>query len=265
MSEYPDYHLLVPTERASFNTCFYCGCIASEHDFAPPLKYRDFFLSTQEPADFVKIPSCRECFEHLKSCKAGALEERRVYAKKKLAKKYEKALNIFEMWTEEELAALDFSLSHSIAAGLKLGLETTERLNFPGFNYEAAGINHQVHYHLSASFDVFGESYSSFREALDYASKAYRIPKFTLKEYYAEHGNSFEKAIHAVHRETAAKEFQKQLTTLCQQFAKQHKQSVIFVHKQVERYLTENDTLSISQALGKLYDERIHPAATRKR
>lgn len=255
-----DYHLLIPTYSNSFNTCFYCGCIASEHDFVPPLKYREFYLTTQESADFLKVPSCKECAEHLKTCKGGTVEERLNFAKKKLAKKYDKALIIYEMWSIEELDSLDFSLRHSIEAGLKLGEETTNRLLFPGFTYEAAGIEQKVSYLPTKNFNVFGEQFTAFRDALDFASKAYRIPKNTLKDYYADHDNNFENAINAIHKATAEKEFQKQLKTLCSQFAKQHKQAVIFVHKQVDRYLTENEDMSIPEALTLLYETRVKPS-----
>lgn len=260
-----DYHLLVPTYGNSFNTCFYCGCIATEHDYAPPLQYVEFYLATREASEFLKIPSCVECHEHLKTCKAGTLEERRKFAKDKLAKKYAKALTIHEMWTVAELTALDFSLRHSIEAGLKLGAETTERLGYPGFAYEAAGLQHNVQQQAASYFDVFGERFSTFRDALEFASKAYRIPKNTLKERFADNNNNFELAIQAIHKEVADKEFNQQLKKQCADFAKQHKQAVIFVHKQVERYLSENEDMTIPEALDYLYQTRVKPQqASRK-
>ncbi len=260
-----DYHLLVPTYSNDFNTCFYCGCIASEHDYAPPLQYVEFYLATREPSEFLQVPCCLECNEHLKACKAGTLEERRKFANDKLAKKYAKALTIYEMWTEAELAALDFSLRHSIEAGLKLGAETTERLAYPGFDFEAAGLQHNVQHQAAINFDVFGEQFTSFREALDFASKAYRIPKNALKEAFADNDNNFERAIQAIHKEVAEKEFDQQLKQQCAAFAKQHKQAVIFVHKQVERYLSENIDMTISEALQHLYDTRVKPTETARR
>jgi hypothetical protein len=259
-----DYHLLVPSRSNHFNTCFYCGCIAATHDYAPPQQYAEFYLATREPSEFLKIPCCNECFELLKPCKAGTLDERRLFARAKLAKKYDKALTIYDMWTTEELAGLDFSLRHSIEAGLKLGAETTERLNFFGFDYEAGGISQQVQDNTALQFDVFGECFDSFREALDFASKAYRIPKNTLKEVFADNGNSFEQAIQAIHQQAAEKEFNQQLKQQCTAFAKQHKQAVIFVHKQVERYLSESADMTISEALQHLYDTRVKPAAARR-
>tara|TARA_R110002126_G_scaffold98045_4_gene228062 strand:- start:6083 stop:6877 length:795 start_codon:yes stop_codon:yes gene_type:complete len=253
------YHLLVPTYQNDFNTCFYCGCIAAGHDYAPPLQYLEFYLATREPSEFLKIPACNECHDHLKGCKAGTLDERRNFARAKLAKKYAKALTIYEMWTEEELAGLDFSLRHSIEAGLTLGAETTERLAYLGFGYEAAGEQHTVRYTTPSYFAVFGEQFSTFREALDFASKAYRIPKNALKERFAEHDNNFELAIQAVHKEAADKEFDQQLKQQCAAFAKQHKQAIIFVHKQVERYLSENADMTIAEALQHLYQTRIKP------
>ena len=269
MTAATDYHLLVPTYSNDFNTCFYCGCIASAHDYAPPLQYLEFYLATREPSEFLQVPCCSECHDHLKACKAGTLDERRKFAKDKLAKKYAKALTIYEMWTEAELAALDFSLQHSIAAGLKLGAETTERVGFPGFAYEAAGQQHNVQDNLqeltAINFDVFGERFSTFREALEFASKAYRIPKNTLKQYFADNNNNFEQAIQAIHKEVAEKEFNQQLKQQCAAFAKQHKQAVIFVHKQVERYLSENDDMTISEALEHLYQTRVKPQHPAKR
>lgn len=263
MASDTDYHLLVPTYSNHFNTCFYCGCIAATHDYAPPLQYVDFYLATREASELLKIPCCNECHELLKPCKAGTLDERRSFARTKLSKKYEKALTIYDMWTTDELATLDFSLRHSIEAGLKLGAETTERLGYAGYTYEAAGIQQQVQYNAPQHFAVFGEQFSTFRDALDFASKAYRIPKNTLKEGFADNDNSFEKAIQAIHQQMAQKEFNQQLKKQCANFAKQHKQAVIFVHKQVERYMTENEEMTINEALDKLYIDRVKPASIR--
>ncbi|WP_372626916.1 hypothetical protein [Arsukibacterium sp.] len=256
------YHQLFPLYRDTFNTCFYCGCIAAGHDYAPPLQYLEFYLATREPSEFLKIPACNECHEHLKGCKAGTLDERRNFARKKLAKKYAKALTIYEMWTEEELQGLDFSLRHSIEAGLKLGAETTERLAYPGFAFEAAGQQHQLQYSEVQVFEIFGEQFETFREALQFASKAYRIPKNALKEAFADNDNNFERAIQALHKAAAEQEFNQQLKQQCAAFAKKHKQAVIFVHKQVERYLSENDEMTISEALQHLYNTRVKPATT---
>ncbi|WP_333608882.1 hypothetical protein [Arsukibacterium sp.] len=257
MSADTHYHLLVPIYSSSFNTCFYCGCIATAHDHAPPVKYVEFYLATRQAAEFLKIPSCHECHEHLTPCKAATLEERRVFAKDKLAKKYAKALTIYEMWTDAELTELDFSLRHSIAAGLKLGAETTERLGYVGFDYEAAGLQQKVQDQTPLCFDVFGEQFSTFREALEFASKAYRIPKNTLKDFVADNDNSFELAIKAIHKAVTARDFAKELKKRCADFSKQHKQAVIFVHKQVERYLSENEDMTIQEALDKLYHTRV--------
>ena len=81
MANDTDYNLLVPTRSNHFNTCFYCGCIAATYDYAPPQQYLEFYLATREASEFLKIPSCNECHELLKTCKAGTLAERRQFAK----------------------------------------------------------------------------------------------------------------------------------------------------------------------------------------
>ena len=120
-----------------------------------------------------------------------------------------------------------------------------------------------MQYSAPPVFDVFGESFDSFRAALDFASKAYRIPKNALKEAFADNGNSFEQAINTIHQQAAEKEFNQQLKQQCAAFAKQHKQAVIFVHKQVERYLSDNADMTITEALQHLYDTRVKPAIAR--
>lgn len=137
----------------------------------------------------------------------------------------------------------------SIAAGLKLGEEAFNRLRFAGFSYESDG-----HVTMSRStdnqvFEVFGETYSNFRDALDYASRAYRIPKSALKDLYSEHGNSFNNAINYIHKEMAQKEHDKNMKQLCGLFAKEHKQPLKFVKNTVQKFLDEDESLNIQDAL----------------
>jgi hypothetical protein len=122
-----------------FNTCFYCGCIATKTDSVPPLKYAEFYLKAREDSDFYQVPSCQECYDLLGSDKNGLLMQRADCVKNKLARKYQKAIRVYEMWDEDELQELDYSLNRSIKAGLTLGKESYDRVKFKGFAFEADG------------------------------------------------------------------------------------------------------------------------------
>lgn len=251
------YRQMSAVHAKDFNTCFYCGCIATKYDLAPPLKFAEFYLKTREDADFYRVPSCQECFDFLKNDKSSLLGQRVDNVKGKLARKYQKAIRIYEMWEHDELEQLDYQLQRSVKAGLELGKESYERYKFKGFEFEADGEKHSAHYVSDKRFTIFGEQYDSFRDALDYGSKAFRIPKAKLRDLYAEHDNDFDTAIRSFQELMAQKLYEKELKQKCKAFADEHKQNIKFVMHTVEIYRKQNDTLTIDAALDKLYQERI--------
>jgi hypothetical protein len=185
------------------------------------------------------------------------LGQRVDFAKAKLARKYKRAVRIYEVWEKDEVEGLDYGLKRSVNAGLKLGKETYDRLRFQGFDFEVEGEKHSAYYVDLAEFSVFGDNFDNFRDALNYASKAYRIPKAKLIEMFSEHENSFDKAIKAFHLELERKLYEKELKKLCGEFAKEHKQNVKFVMHTVEIYRRNNENMTIEKALKKLYEEQI--------
>tara|TARA_B100000953_G_C18000286_1_gene414882 strand:- start:428 stop:1225 length:798 start_codon:yes stop_codon:yes gene_type:complete len=251
------YRQMSAVNSSDFNTCFYCGCIATQYDLAPPLKYAEFYLKTREDADFYQVPSCQECFDFLKGEKSGLLAQRVDRVKEKLTRKYHKAIRIYEMWNHDELEELDYHLKKSVNAGLELGEESYDRIKYKGFASEVDGEKHSSFYVQDRKFEVFGERFDSFRDALDYGSKAFRIPKAKLRDLYLDHQNSFDEAIRSFQAELDRKLYEKELKQKCKIFADKHKQNVKFVMHTVEIYRKKNETLTIETALEKLFEERI--------
>lgn len=246
------YRPVQATEPAFFNTCFYCGCVATEFDFCPPLKYASYYIQSREPAEFFQVPACFECSQFLLNEKQALLHERQLIVKKKLAFKYRKALRVYDVWEEDELAELDYSLKKSISAGLSLGQESFERYTFKGFEFEADGEKHTEFYTQRVTYMVLGEKFNSFRDALSYVSKSFRIPKAKLQELYAQNDNSFDKAISAFHIEVEKKLFEKQLKVKSTEFANTHKLNVKFVMRTVQQFIDSDGNLTIDSALSKL-------------
>jgi hypothetical protein len=251
------YRQINAVHGKDFHTCFYCGCIATKTDFVPPIKYAEFYLKAREDADFYKVPSCQECFEILRADKSALLGQRVDNVKKKLARKYQKAVRVYEMWDEDELEELDYSLNRSIKAGLYLGKESYDRVKFRGFEFEADGDKHSLHFYKKELITVFGQQFTNFRDALDYGSKAFRIPKAKLRDLFMEHNNSFDDAIKFFQAEMARKLFEKELKEKSKPFAVKYKQSPKFVMHTVEIYLGQDERLTIDTALAKLWHERI--------
>jgi len=251
------YRQINAVHGKDFNTCFYCGCIATKTDSVPPLKYAEFYLKAREDSDFYYVPCCHECFDLSRPDKSGLLGQRADNVKKKLARKYQKAVRVYEMWDEDELEELDYSLNRSITAGLALGKESYDRIKFKGFAFEVDGEKHSLGYYDKVVMTVFGQQFSHFRDALDYGSKSFRIPKATLRDLFIENNNSFDVAIKLFQAEMAKKLFEKDLKDKCKPFSEKHKQSFKFVMHTVEIYMRSDEQLTIDTALDKLWNERI--------
>ena len=251
------YRLVRAVDHKHFNTCFYCGCIATEYALAPPLKHADFYLETREEADFYKVPACRECFFFLKDDNSALLAQRVNIAKRCLARKYKRAIRIYDVWDHDEINELDYQLKHSVNAGMILGKESTGRIQFAGFNFEADGIKHRAHFVENQVFLIFGEPFVQFRDALEYASKAYRIPKAKLIILFTEHDNCFDTAINTYHEKLSHKIIDKKLAASCRDFSLVHKQNIKFVMRTVQIYCAQDESLTYEMALDKLYQEVI--------
>ncbi len=254
------YRQLRAVDVKYFHTCFYCGCIAYQDDLVPPLKLADFYLRTREEADYYKVPACKECLGFLKSEKGALLGQRVDVVKRMLARKYQRAIRIYELWDASEVNELSYQLKHSVNAGIVLGKESTERIAFKGFDFEVDGEQHFAKYVSDQEYKVFELTFENFRSALDYASKAYSIPKAKLIEMYTAHNDSFDSAINFHHEAVARKLFEKTLKEKCKDFALKHKQNLKFVMRTVELFCQQDETLTIEMALVKLHRERVPKA-----
>lgn len=251
------YRELYSIENSFLNKCFYCGCEATHVDFAPPLKHANFYLKSGYSADFYKIPACYECHDFLQNQINGLLSERFDMVKDCLAKKYKKPISIFESWNQDEMNELGCDLKKSIEAGMKLGEEAYERYKFKGFEFEVDGEEVDQLYIIQDEFTVFGEVFRRFKDALDFASKSYRIPKATLRDLLADNDNSFDEAINSYHREMAEREQERDLKNKCRKFAEEHKQNINFVIKTIKLYMSKDEEMTMNEALEKLFEERI--------
>jgi len=251
------YRQMRAVHAENFHTCFYCGCIATEYDLTPPLKYAEFYLKTREEADFYQVPACRECFYFLRDVHSALLGQRVDIAKRSLARKYKTAIRIYQVWEPEEIDELDYQLKHSVNAGMVLGKESSQRLAFKGFDFEADGVKHSAHFVEHAEFLIFGQKFNSFREALSHGHQAYRIPKAKLIALFTEHNHCFDTAINTFHEKLARKVIDKKLAAQCSDFCLKHKQSSKFVMRTIKRYCAEDENLTIEMALNKLYQDII--------
>ncbi|NQZ31224.1 MAG: hypothetical protein HRU06_08095 [Oceanospirillaceae bacterium] len=256
-SETDLYRQMSALDAEHFNTCFYCGCIATEYDLVPGIKHAEFYLRTREEADFYKVPACRECFYFLKDDNSALLGQRVDVAKRCLARKYKKAIRIYEVWNIDEIDELDYQLKHSVNAGMILGKESCQRVAFTGFDYEADGVKHSTHFVKNEVFVIFGEKFDNFRDALEHGHKAYRIPKAKLIELFTEHNHCFDTAINSFHEKLTRKILDKNLKRQCTAFALKHKQNLKFVMRTIELYCTQDQRLTYDMALDKLYLEII--------
>ncbi|MFI3244876.1 MAG: hypothetical protein R3Y10_00105 [Ferrimonas sp.] len=259
------YRALRAIAGADFHTCFYCGCLATEFDYAPPLEHWQAFALRGASADNLQVPCCKECHGLLKPCAMGLIQQRREWVQTKLAAKYAKAIRVYLKWTPEELAELDYNLGHSIAAGLALGEEAYQRSQYVGFAYEIDGATMDESVLKSAPVVVFEQRFSDLKSALIAMSQQYGVKTAQLVDALAQHDNNLEAVIRAHQRAQHDAQERRRLQRLCRAFAQRHQQSIRYVTNEIERLLDKHELLSFEEALERLYQERILPRQQRHR
>lgn len=245
------YERLSAVHSVDFNRCFYCGCEASQIDFIPPISFIHDWKSANRDADFIIVPSCFECFDLLRKHNSATLDSRVNALKAFLASKYDKAINIYNLWKKNELDDMGEPFQKSLDAGIKLGAESIERLRFRGFDYEINGSITRISDVERQIFTVFGEIFSDYKDALEYASSSYQINKAQLSQLYFENGKSFDKAITAFHLDLEVRSSEKELKMVCRDFAREHSQNSDFVLRTVRKFM-EADEISAVEALDRL-------------
>ena len=251
------YEPLVAVNSSDFNRCFYCGCEANHADYIPPISFIHDWRDGSREAEFIAVPSCNECFDLLKKHNTGTLGERVDVLKKLLAKKYEKAVRVYTMWSPEELEDMDTAFQISLQAGINLGKETVSRLRFNGFDYEVDGSITRVGKAPNKPYKVFDETFENFKQALEYASHTYQIKKSRLSELYFENGENFDSAIEAFHRSLEARKLLDAIEKPCEVFAEQYNQNRNLVIREVKKYLRADENLTVKEALDKFYSLRV--------
>lgn len=257
------YSYAFPVNTGDIGICYYCGCESEFQDHAPPVRHASFYITSGENCSFTRIAACKECMQFLERCHDGLIEERKKFINKKIQKKYGKALNIYERWSNDEIVDMDKSLAYSIQAGLNLGKEAYQRLMFPGFEYEIEGNVFHARRKNVETFTVFGEEFDNFRNALQYAARSYKININILKEWLIQNNAVFDDAINAYFKYQEEERIRKQKQKLCAEFSKKHKQNVNFVKGALDAYIEANPYLSMEECLQLILVERVMKKPTR--
>jgi hypothetical protein len=239
--------------------CYYCGCEAEHEydDYAPPKDDAPFYIRTGEGCSLAIIPCCKECHGFLLRCRDGLIEERKLFVNKAIDRKYVKALRIYERWNEQELDELSHSLAMSVRAGIKLGQEASQRQRYPGFEYEIEGTVFHSRRKNIRIYTVFGEEFDNFRNALQYASRAYKININMLKELLMDRDANFDETINAYFAKIEFEKMEKIKNSLCDNFSKKYKQNVNFVKGALNAYMEVNPLLTMEECLILIYNDRV--------
>ena len=188
------YTYLTPKKVADIGVCFFCGSEADGQAFCPPEK---FSAELSGPAyDYVRVSACHECCEALKNERIGTLAEQRELARQSIQKKYSLALQLFQLWDlaeAEELKRESSSFYGSVNAALSLGEEANNRLRYQGFDVEE-GVYAQTEEEVG-HYRVFDQSFSSYKEALHFASRSYGVDIAFLANYATPRNPDFDEGI----------------------------------------------------------------------
>ncbi|NOU49291.1 hypothetical protein HG263_01820 [Pseudoalteromonas sp. JBTF-M23] len=237
--------------------CYYCGCEATDVDFCPPLEHAELVLEFDEQADFITVPSCYECFALLHNERVLSLDARVKKLKAKLSNKYAKALKVHYMWHESELDEMSPEFAHSISAGMALGKEAAQRLEFIPFLLESDEAEFDKP-HAKQSFIVAEHEFPSFDAAMAYCFENCGVNKSKFYDLLVkECDGDFDKALSQYKHRYSMPQTLDAAKTKIQGFAKQHKQNSDFVARATEQLMKRDAKLDIDAALAKLYQDYI--------
>ena len=251
------YSSIIPVSYLDVGICFYCGCESEFSDYVPPIRYKNFYIRTNETAVFSSVPCCKECLNFLNDCDQGTVEERKIHVNDRIGAKYSKALTIFKRWDESEIIDLDESFAISIRAGIILGSESQSRMRYSGFEYEINGSLVRVDKREDVLFDVFGEIFDDYNHALKYASKAYKINIVVLEEWLKQTEADFCLAIDSFFANQKKQLFEKNKSKLCRAFSKKHAQNSKLMRSMLDSYLDMYPEYSVEYCLQLMLEERI--------
>ncbi len=239
-----------------FNVCFYCGCEATEWDYIPSFALVKEAQALGKSISPKALPSCYECHALLSKCQKDDFSLRMKALNQALERKYKKPLRVFRLWDESELNDMSDEFAFSIRAGMKLGKETQQRLDFTGFELESENaatpfVPKVMAYHI-------GElQFKTFDDAFDYAITHYG---FAEKPFYDEcvlFGGDLTLAIASMQNAKRDKQHKDDVGTVVKRFATTHKQNSDFVLRSVRQLMEGPKKYSLEDALDYLYQHYI--------
>lgn len=248
------YTYLTPKRVADIGVCFFCGSEADGQACCPPEKFSD---ELRGPAyDYVSVAACHECCAALKNERVGTLQEQRELARHNIQKKYSLALRLFQLWDEaeaEELKRESSSFYGSVSAALVLGEEANNRLRYSGFDVEE-GVYAQVE-EDAGDYRVFDQTFSSYKEALHFASRSYGVDIAFLASYATPRNPEFDRGIGHWQR-MVEEQLQRdlQVKAVVERFVKQYKLDKKLVERSVRRLVDDGVPLEYDEMQKKLVE-----------
>ncbi|BBN81723.1 hypothetical protein PA25_17080 [Pseudoalteromonas sp. A25] len=241
----------------SAKQCYYCGCEATDTDFCPPLEHAELVLEFDEQADFITVPACYECYALLHNERVLSLALRVKKLKTKLSAKYAKALKVYYMWHESELDEMSPEFAHSISAGMRLGQEAAQRVEFQPFLLESD--NPEIDRpSVNQTFVVANREFTSFDTALTHCIESYGLNKSKFYDLLVKDcEGDFDKALSQYEHRYSKPQTLDVAKAKIQSFSKRYKQNSDFVARATEQLMKRDAKLDIDEALAKLYQDYI--------
>ncbi len=254
------YSRIYALNRDDWNRCFYCGDISTELDHVPPLVTIEFFDMTREQADFFLVPSCNECNLLGGSEPHGLLETRAEYIRQKLKRRNSKLWRQIQLWTKSEVDEFietegETSITRVLSAIVGSEEALKSRLQFSGYPFEVRGSKQFMSYEPTSRFSVFGPSFDSFKEALQYCITSYKVKADVLYQYAVAHGGNLEKALNQIFEEQALLIKEKELEIAAKELSLQYNTSQEWVFRSL-RSLKSKYTDSTLDELKKILVEK---------
>ena len=109
--------------------CYYCGAAAEGHDHVVPF--------AMVGNNTVTVPCCHECNCLLSSKLFANVESKGGYIYLRFKKRYNKVLNVYKRWFNEDLSEFGPNIRNSIMADINKALYAKDRIDYASEHYES--------------------------------------------------------------------------------------------------------------------------------
>jgi uncharacterized membrane protein YheB (UPF0754 family) len=257
----PRYRRLHAIEAEFYHRCYYCGDIANAEDYIPPLA-RARTPGSYADAQFFISPSCDECKALGGIHPHTTIEQRAKHIRQALKKKYAASYKKTMLWSRQEVEQMIAedgltNITRSLKAVIDMEEDLHQRLHFAGFGFEVNGSRYYSTAETPGDITVFGQNFSSRKQALHSLAKQYSCKIERLLTLVEDYKGDFEAAVRHHLKQQQQSIQQQQIKQQAERLHQRYNQPTQWLQRSLDTLWQKHPEQNIEQISQRLVEQYI--------